>query len=138
MSWPKTASKSRTAGLVLAVVGHVALGLPVSAAELVMLEQPGCPWCARFNEEIAPGYSKSEEGEQAPLRRVDITEPIPQDLQHLTIERFTPTFILMDDGREIDRLRGYPGDEFFYALIGEMLEALPPQIEEASDVRSNE
>lgn len=113
--------------LLRAIAAALALGLlplQAGAAELVMLEQPGCAWCARFNAEIAPGYEKSEEGERAPLRRVDITEPIPDDLDHIAIERFTPTFILIDDGREIDRLRGYPGDEFFWPLIGEMLQKL--------------
>ena len=40
--------------------------------ELVMFERHGCPWCARWNEEIGGVYAKTEEGAQAPLRRVDI------------------------------------------------------------------
>ncbi|MER0237315.1 transcriptional regulator [Fulvimarina sp. MAC8] len=90
-----------------------------------MLEQPGCPWCKRFNEEIAPGYAKTEEGEIAPLRRVDITEDWPEDLANIRKERLTPTFVLVDNGTEIDRLRGYPGDNFFYSMLGEMLAKLP-------------
>lgn len=97
-----------------------------SAAELVMLEQPGCAWCARFNAEIAPTWPKTEEGKRAPLRRVDITEPWPADLQQVQKERFTPTFILMDGGREVGRLRGYVGDEFFWYRIGELLALLEP------------
>ncbi|MEN3794365.1 thioredoxin fold domain-containing protein [Fulvimarina sp. MAC3] len=97
------------------------------AAELLMLEQPGCPWCKRFNEEIAPGYANSAEGEIAPLRRVDITEDWPKDLAHIRKERLTPTFVLMDNGEEIDRLRGYPGDNFFYSMLGEMLAKLPDE-----------
>jgi hypothetical protein len=37
---------------------------------------------------------------------------------------FTPTFVLVEDGREIARLRGYPGDQFFWALVDEMLAKL--------------
>jgi thioredoxin-related protein len=101
---------------------------PVSAgaAELLVFEQPGCPWCARFDAEIAPAWSKTAEGKRAPLRRVDITEPWPDDLTHIRKERFTPTFVLLDDGKEIGRLRGYVGDEFFWYLIGELLDQLPP------------
>jgi thioredoxin-related protein len=89
---------------------------PLRAAELLMLEQPGCVWCAQFNAEI---------GKRAPLRRVDITEPWPEDLAGVQKERFTPTFILMENGQEIARLRGYVGDEFFWYRIGEMIALLP-------------
>lgn len=100
---------------------------PVGAAELLMLEQPGCPWCARFNAEIAPGYPNTDEGRRAPLRRVDITQEWPSDLDFVARERFTPTFVLIEDGREIDRLRGYPGDEFFWYLLDQMIAKLPQE-----------
>ena len=103
--------------------------LPVrasAAAQLLKLEQPGCHWCARFNAEIAPAWPKTAEGRRAPLRRVDITEPWPADLAHIRKERFTPTFVLLSDGREIGRLRGYVGDEFFWYLAGELVTKLPP------------
>lgn len=100
-------------------------GVPATAAELVMLEQPGCVWCARFNSEIAPAWPKTEEGRLAPLRRVDITQDWPEDLSSVAKERFTPTFILMEDGEEIGRLRGYVGNEFFWYRIGELLAKLP-------------
>ncbi len=103
----------------------VAVPVPLRAAELLMLEQPGCPWCKRFDEEIAPAYAKTAEGCRAPLRRVDITGPWPADLAALRPERLTPTFVLMNDGLEIVRLRGYPGDEFFWSLLDDMLAKLP-------------
>lgn len=105
----------------------IVLGIPPSAdaAELLMLEQPGCLWCARFNQEIAPAWPKTPEGQRAPLRRVDITRPWPADLADIARERFTPTFVLMENGQEIGRLRGYPGDEFFWFRIDELLAKLP-------------
>lgn len=95
------------------------------ATELLMLEQPGCVWCKRFNEEIAPAYPKTEEGKRAPLRRVDITEDWPADLEGIRRERLTPTFILLDKGVEIARMVGYPGNEFFWGLLDDMLSKLP-------------
>ena len=110
----------------LALVAFAACtALPARAAELVMMEQPGCVWCARFNAEIATAYPKTEEGRRAPLRRVDITEPWPDDLKDIQKERFTPTFVLIEDGREIGRIRGYVGDEFFWYRVGELLALLP-------------
>jgi len=98
---------------------------PARAAELLMLEQPGCVWCARFDAEIAPAWPKTTEGRIAPLRRVDITRSWPADLEHIQKERFTPTFVLLDNGREIGRMRGYVGDEFFWYRIGELIAQLP-------------
>jgi len=104
------------------------LGAPrASAAELIMLERPGCAWCLRWNQEIAPEYSKTAEGRQAPLRRVDVTEPWPADLAGVATDRYTPTFIVVDNGREVARLRGYPGEDFFWPLLAEMLTRLAPQ-----------
>ena len=95
------------------------------SAELLMLERPGCVWCARFDAEIAPAWPKTTEGRAVPLRRVDISLPWPDDLAGIAIERFTPTFILVDNGKEIGRLRGYPGDQFFWTSIDELLAKLP-------------
>ncbi len=96
----------------------------VQAAELIMFEQKGCVWCRRFDREVAPAYEKTAEGKRAPLRRVDIDKPQPPDLAFVHRERFTPVFVLVDNGREFGRIRGYPGDTFFWGLLANMLEKL--------------
>jgi thioredoxin-related protein len=111
--------------MLLAAVVALSFAGAARAAELVMLQQPGCVWCARWDREIAPAYPKTAEGKRAPLRRVDITKPWPQDLAGVRLERLTPTFVLVEDGAEIARLRGYPGDEFFWFLLDQMLAKLP-------------
>jgi len=114
---------------VAAVVLMLSVAVPVMAraAELLVLVQPGCVWCARFDAEIVPGYPHTAEGRRAPLRRVDITEPWPAEFAAIAPERLTPTFVLVsDDGEEVARLRGYPGDNFFWPLLGEMLAKLRP------------
>jgi hypothetical protein len=98
---------------------------PAGSAELIMLEQDGCAWCIRWDEEIGGIYPKTAESKLAPLRRVDIDEPWPDDLKTIRRDQFTPTFVLVDDGSEVGRMRGYVGDEFFWVLLGEMLEKLP-------------
>ena len=45
---------------------------PARAAELLMFETRGCPWCAAWHREVGPGYPKSTEGQRAPLRRLDL------------------------------------------------------------------
>ena len=97
---------------------------PAQAAELVMFEQKSCVWCQRFDREIAPAYDKATEGKRAPLRRLDIAQPVPTDLAFVRRERFTPVFVLVDQGREIGRIRGCPGDIFFWGLLASLIERL--------------
>jgi hypothetical protein len=94
------------------------------AAELVMFEQAGCPWCQVFDREIAPIYPKTDEGARAPLRRVDLRGALPPDLGYVQVERLTPLFVLVDKGREIGRIRGYPGEDNFWGLLGVLIKKL--------------
>jgi hypothetical protein len=94
------------------------------AAELVMFEQAGCAWCEAFDREIAPIYPKTEEGQRAPLRRVNIDRPVPADLAFIEIERLAPLFVLVDKGQEIGRIRGYPGEDNFWGLLGALIKKL--------------
>jgi thioredoxin-related protein len=96
----------------------------VRAAELVMFEQAGCVWCETFDREIAPIYPKTTEGQRAPLRRVNIDQSLPPDLSFIVIERITPLFVLVANGREIGRIRGYPGEDHFWGLLGVLIEKL--------------
>lgn len=103
----------------------VALSLSSArAAELIMFEQAGCEWCEVFNSEIAPIYGKTDEGSRAPLRRVDTARQLPPDLAFIEPERLTPLFVLIDRGHEIGRIRGYPGEENFWGLLGVLLKKL--------------
>jgi hypothetical protein len=97
---------------------------PGGAAELVMFEKAGCPWCAAFDREVAPAYEKTPEGARAPLRRVNIAGPLPADLAFLQVERLTPVFVLVDGAREIGRIRGYPGEDHFWGLLGGLIARL--------------
>ena len=66
-------------------------------------------WCEVWDAEIGTVYHKTEEGRAAPLRRVYIDEPRPAGLEALQGVVYTPTFVLLDAGREVGRILGYPG-----------------------------
>lgn len=89
-----------------------------------MFEAAGCPYCARWNREIARIYPKTEEGSRAPLRRVDIAAPRPADLAGIANIVYTPTFVLIENGKEIGRIVGYGGDEIFWSLLAELFAKL--------------
>lgn len=96
--------------------------VPLSASAetiLLMAEEDGCYWCAKWTEEIAHIYPKTAEGKTAPLQRYDLHDETPD----VTFDRsvhFTPTFILVNDGAEVGRIEGYPGEDFFWGLLSIM------------------
>lgn len=94
---------------------------------LVMVEEPGCVWCAKWNKEVGPVYPKTDEGAQAPLRRIDIRDRPPDDMQFARDLHFTPTFVLMVDSVESGRIEGYPGEDFFWGLLGRLIDTARTQ-----------
>src|ERR1044072_1266333 len=100
------------------------LSSAAQTAELIVFEQKACVWCQRFDREIAPAYARTAEGKRAPLRRVDIARPLPEDLSFVVRERFTPVFVLVENGTEFGRIRGYPGETFFWGLLANLIERL--------------
>lgn len=117
--------RTRLASLCIAILALMpVLGPAARAAELVMLEQQGCSWCEMWHAQIGPVYPKTAEGRRAPLRKLDIHEPMPADLANIRSDHYTPTFVLVENGAEIGRIRGYPGEDFFWGLLGQMISTL--------------
>lgn len=98
------------------------------AAELIMFTRDGCPWCTRFEREVAPAYHLTQEGQRAPLRRVELRAG-GSNLAGLAAPVIAaPTFVLFDGGREAGRITGYQGDDAFWGLLGKMLADMPGTI----------
>lgn len=111
---------ARRAGLALAL----ALAPGAAAAQdfrLLVVESPGCLYCAIFEREIAPAYAAAPEGRAAPLVRMRLGEPPPDGMTLAYPAGVTPTFVLIGpDGTERERLIGYPGADFFWGYLGEI------------------
>lgn len=93
------------------------------ATELVMVERKGCHYCLEWKTDLGPIYPKTEAGQYAPLRIVDLDQDIPSDLNFARKVVFTPTFVLVEGGQEIGRIEGYPGQDFFWGLLEMMLKS---------------
>jgi len=103
------------------------IAAPVYAAELLMFEDDGCVWCARWDAEVAPNYADSPQGQFAPLKRYDLRrDPLPDDLELKGRVRYTPTFVLVDNNREIGRIMGYPGEDSFWGLLDNLIARIEP------------
>ena len=128
---PEDRCQADLVGLLSAVLLALLLAagpLPAAASEveLVMFSEPACPWCERWDEEIGGIYERTEEGQRAPLRRVDMTDARPAELAAIDGITYSPTFVLVQDGQEIGRILGYPGDHFFWPLLQDLLAKLTP------------
>lgn len=106
--------------LLIATLGWLPLAATADTY-LLMAEEDGCYWCAKWNEEIAHIYPKTVEGKTAPLRRYDLHSETP-DVSFERRVHYTPTFILVQDGVEVGRVEGYPGEDFFWGLLNQMFE----------------
>lgn len=113
----------RTLRIIVAALGATLAADLALAAELVMFNRAGCPWCAAWEREIAPIYPRTDIGRRLSLRRVDIAEQARETALRQPV-RFTPTFVLIEAGREIGRIEGYPGEDFFWARIEKLAETL--------------
>lgn len=105
----------------LASVLTVAAANSVFAVELIMVDQKGCHYCEAWLDEIGPAYPKTAEGKFAPLKRRDISAGAPDGSEYARRVNFTPTFILIDDGAELARIEGYPGQDFFWPILTKLL-----------------
>lgn len=110
-----------------AFLGTLALTLLPLAAwadlALVMVEQPGCVYCKAWDEQVSAIYPRTDEGKAAPLTRIQLRAALPQGMQFDRPAAFTPTFVLLRDGIEVGRIEGYPGEDFFWGLLGQMIAA---------------
>jgi len=90
----------------------------------LMYRRQGCPWCLAWDRAIGPIYGKTDVGQRAPLRMVDLDrERLQVSLKTPVI--YTPTFVLVEQNREVGRIEGYPGEAHFWGLLDQLVQRLP-------------
>jgi len=108
----------------LAFAVAISIAGPAGAAELIMFYRDGCPYCAAWEREIGPVYDKTDFSRRATLRRVNLDRETANVVLRSRVI-YTPTFVLTDKDREVARMEGYPGHDFFWTLLERLLEQLP-------------
>jgi hypothetical protein len=86
--------------------------------ELVMVEEVGCRFCRKWDADIGGIYPQSPEGQFAPLKRVRRGAP---ELAVFLPVIYTPTFILVREKKELGRITGYPGQDYFWEELAPIL-----------------
>lgn len=102
--------------------GDVVPGQRVATGiELIVFEAPGCRYCPVFRRDVAPSYSGTSAGRTAPLRFVDLNDPVADRFTLASPVTLVPTVVLVRDGVEIGRIAGYVGRESMHRLLATML-----------------
>ncbi|MEZ5856161.1 MAG: thioredoxin family protein [Hyphomicrobiaceae bacterium] len=101
---------------------------------LLVFDDPGCSWCARFKRDIAPAYEESPLMQKAPMQYVQIRDQANIVYRLRSRVTGTPTIVLVDRrGKEVSRT-GYPGGgaKAFLSEIEAMLKRVPKEPEPAN------
>jgi hypothetical protein len=96
-------------------------GAALAETRLMMVEQAGCSYCAAWHADVGPEYAKTAEGLAAPLMPQDLRAALPEGVTLASPPVFTPTFVLLRDGVETGRIEGYPGEDFFWPLLADLI-----------------
>lgn len=91
------------------------------AVELVVFEHADCRYCRIFRTDIAPRYNGSTQAGRAPLRFVSIEHNGTEGAGLNGAIHMVPTFVLMKEGREVDRIVGYWAPDNFFKMVAYML-----------------
>ncbi len=109
--------------VISATLGHAAPGA-AGELRLLMFDEAGCIYCQQWEAEIGPIYPVTDEAKLAPLTTIDIDAELPEGVALSRPAAFTPTFVLLEDGQEVGRIEGYPGEDFFWFLLGELIDGV--------------
>lgn len=110
-------------GIMLAVLVFASPSA-ATGQQLLMFESADCSWCLQWHEEVGDAYEKTKQGRKLPLRTLDIREDPPAVIQLRDPVRYTPTFVVVNEGREVGRITGYPGEAHFWGLLNNLIERI--------------
>lgn len=85
--------------------------------QLVVMEAPGCIYCSLFRRDVLPSYQASQRAKDIPVRFVDVNDIATAKLDLDASVDIVPTFVLVQNNKEVGRIPGYVGPETFFHSI---------------------
>lgn len=116
--WPDAGTAASSQAVAASPDAETARIARAEAASLIMVDDPACHYCRKWNKEVGGGYARTAEGRAAPLMRVRRNS---KALSNFSPVVYTPTFILVRDGREVGRITGYPGQLYFWEELSALM-----------------
>ena len=109
----------RNFALGIALTFSMLPGIAIAGTRLVMVTSDYCPFCQAWEHDVGTVYDKSPYAPSLPLTRVEMGSAMPEGVSLQAPVVGTPTFLIIQDGREIDRQRGYDDAEMFWWWLSE-------------------
>ena len=97
------------------------------ASQLIMFDDEYCTWCRKWDDEIGVIYNLTLESCHAPLKKIPLGEDLPDTVSLKESVTFTPTFVLLHEQVEVGRIVGYPGEDFFWSMLNDIIKENFPQ-----------
>ena len=113
------ASPSRLLALGIVLMLAALPAIAIAGTRLVMVTSDYCPFCQAWERDVGAVYDKSPYAPSLPLTRVEMGASMPAGVVLAAPVRGTPTFLIIRDGQEIDRQRGYDDAEMFWWWLSE-------------------
>ena len=88
-------------------------------ARLIMVTSDYCPYCQSWERDVGVVYDKSPYAAKLPLSRVKFGSKMPNNVAIKKPVVGTPTFLIIRNGQEVDRQRGYTNAEMFFWWISD-------------------
>jgi hypothetical protein len=125
-------SHNPISGTIQSLIFIITMLLPFKshATELLFFFDPHCGACIKFEKEIVSIYHNTQEAEIAPLVHIQFYKSNGElsEATHMaglaTPVTVVPSFVLMHEGHETDRIIGYGSDELFWMALNRILENL--------------
>jgi hypothetical protein len=92
-------------------------GTNAPRTEVIVFEIGGCKYCTMFRDNLGARYLASTTNRAAPMRFVDVGKLDPQSFQLSADINTVPTIVVLQDGREVDRVEGYPVPELLFGMV---------------------
>tara|TARA_B100000989_G_C19443318_1_gene428348 strand:+ start:183 stop:578 length:396 start_codon:yes stop_codon:yes gene_type:complete len=88
-------------------------------SRLIMVTSEYCSYCQSWERDVGGVYNKSPYAAELPLSRVKFGSKMPKNVAIKKPVVGTPTFLIIHNGQEVDRQRGYTNAEMFFWWISD-------------------
>lgn len=115
------AARDRPAPTETAGAAGTAAAAAAARLEILVLEIETCAICPLVRQQLLPRWEETTWARTVPMRFVDVTRRDERTLGLAAPIDTVPTFVLLRDGREIERIAGYLGPTNFIEAIGHII-----------------
>lgn len=93
-----------------------------ASVELLVFEHPDCQYCRVFRRDVLPRYQEGTVTSKTRVRFIDLEKTDTAGLNLHGGIHIVPTFVLMQNGHEVDRIVGYWAPDNFFRMLSSILD----------------